>query len=76
MADFRYDNVYSRVVGDVIYLFGEQVGTLADGTQIRSPLCTRFTLSGGRIKRVVLGIDPISVDPLRLAFAALKEARR
>lgn len=76
MPDFKYDNIYSRVVGDVIYLFCDQVGTLAAGTAIRSPLCSRFTVDDGRIKKVVLGIDPVSVAPLHRAFTELAAAEK
>ncbi len=73
MPDFRFVNVYSRVVGDVIYLFGDQSGTLKGGVKILSPLCSRFTIKDGKIANVVLGIDPESVQPLQEAFAAMSE---
>ena len=75
MPDFKYADVYSRVVGDLIYLFGEQTGTLADGTKIRSPLCSRFTVKNSKIEKAVLNIDPISVEPLHRAFTALAAAQ-
>jgi hypothetical protein len=72
MKDFSYENVYSRVVGSVIYLFAEQQGTLADGTPVKSPLCSRFTVKDGKIVAVALGIDPARNEKLYAAYAALK----
>src|SRR5277367_6064079 len=64
MPDFGYRNVYSRVVGDVIYLFCDQVGTLPDGVKVDSPLCSRFTIRDGKIVKVVMAIDMVSVAPV------------
>lgn len=68
MPDFRYEDIYCRVVGPVIYLFAEQVGTLPDGAAVRSALCSRFTIVHGRIEAVVLAIDPDTIKPLYEAF--------
>lgn len=71
MPDFRYEAIDAKVVGATIYLFCEQCGTLADGTAIRSPLCTRLTIEQGRIVKVVLGMDRETNAPLTAAFEAM-----
>lgn len=75
MPDFHHENLVVRVVGDVIYMLSEQVGTLADGTTIRAPLASRFTLKDGVIVKAALGIDMATVAPLQKALAAAQEPK-
>lgn len=75
MPDFGYKNLYARIVGEVIYLFCDQVGTLPDGVKVDSPLCSRFTIENGKIAKVVLAIDMVSVAPLYAAFSAMAGAQ-
>lgn len=73
MPDFHHENIVARAVGDVIYLLSDQVGTLPDGTALRTPLASRFTIRDGVIVKVALGIDPASVAPLQKALAAASQ---
>ncbi|WP_404477515.1 hypothetical protein [Novosphingobium sp. BL-52-GroH] len=74
MPDFHYEAIEAKVIGAVVFLFCDQCGTLANGTTIRSPLCTRLTIEQGRIVKVVLGIDLDANAPLTAAFEAMAKS--
>lgn len=68
MEDFHYAGEDVKVVGDVIFIFYEQRGTLANGIVLNSPICTRLNIRDGRIERVLLTIDAEANAALTEAF--------
>jgi len=56
VENFKYINVYSRLVANVIYLFCDHSGTYPNGDKMDTPLCTRFTIENGKIEKVVLNV--------------------
>lgn len=68
MTDFHYADIDAKVIGNVIFVFYEQRGTLPDGNALRSPLCTRIQIEGGLISCVKLTIDVEANATLTEAF--------
>jgi len=63
VEDFKYVNVYSRLVANVIYLFCDHRGTYPNGDKMDAPLCTRFTVENGKIEKVVLNVAQKKPEP-------------
>jgi hypothetical protein len=70
ISDLRRESTYAAKDDSIVALQRMQ-GTLADGTRLDTSIRLTYLFQGGRIVRIIAGIDPSSANVLGLALASV-----